>query len=267
MENSIEITKKIRKDILYMSYYSKASHIGSCLSIVDILYVLYWNIMNINPNIYTDDKRDKFILSKGHASAALYATLAEKGFFDISYLQKYYINDGILPGHLDFTTVPGIEISSGSLGHGLSIGVGMAISNSLDNNPGQIYILLGDGECEEGSVYEAAILAGTLKLNNLTVIIDKNGLQGCDKTENIISQKKLKELWTSFGWQCIDINGHNLEEIKNSLKITSNIPKAVIASTIKGKGISFMENKIEWHYKSPNKEQYELALKELEGLN
>lgn len=172
MENT-----NIRKSIIHMVHYSKSSHVGTCLSIVDILYTLYFRIMNINPLNPEKPDRDKFLLSKGHGSAALYATLAERGFFPKEYLDKYYIDGGILPGHLDMEAVPGVEASAGSLGHGLSIGLGMAIANRQTNNPGHVYVLVGDGECNEGSIWEAIMLASTLKLENLTAIVDYNKLQ------------------------------------------------------------------------------------------
>ena len=246
-----------------MSYYSKTSHVGSCLSIVEILYVLYYKVMNIDPGNPDKEDRDKFILSKGHASAALYATLAEKGYFDKSVLEKYYIDNGILPGHLDMCKVKGIEASSGSLGHGLSIGLGMAIANRLKRNTSKIFVLLGDGECNEGSIWEAAMLAASLQLGNITVIIDRNHLQGYGRTDEIIKSNNLADRWRAFGWETYEIDGHNIEQIERSLRCISSGPKAIIANTIKGKGISFMENRLEWHYKSPNEEQYNLAINEL----
>jgi transketolase len=257
------INYNIKKAIIHMSYYSGSSHVGACLSIVDILIVLYFHIMNIDPRNPRKPDRDKFILSKGHASAALYATLAERGFFPKEFLDKYYIDGGILPGHLDKEAVPGIEASVGSLGHGLSIGLGMALANQKGNNLGHVYVLLGDGECNEGSVWEAVMLAATLKLKGLTVIVDYNKLQSFGRTNEVICQENISERWRVFGWETYEVNGHNVDELQNVLKIKQEGPKAIIAHTIKGKGISYMEDKLEWHYKSPNLEQYNLALKEL----
>lgn len=257
------ITKEIRKSILQMVYRSKSSHIGSCLSIVEILYVLYFKVMRIDPAHPDNESRDKFILSKGHASAALYATLAEKGFFEKQLLERFYVDYGLLPGHVDMKAVPGIEASSGSLGHGLSIGIGMAIANKLSNNPGHIYVLLGDGECNEGSIWEGVMIAPMLKLDNLTVIIDLNKLQGYGRSDEIINQSNIIERWKAFGWDTYDIDGHDTEEIEVALKYYHSMPKVIVANTIKGKGISFMENKLEWHYKSPNTEEYQKALAEL----
>lgn len=258
MENT-----NIRKSIVHMCHYSKSSHVGTCLSMVDILYVLYYKIMHIDPSNPTMAGRDKFILSKGHGGAALYATLAERGYFPKAYLDRYYVDGGLLPGHLDREAVPGVEVSAGSLGHGLSIGIGMAIANQLDEDQGHIYVLVGDGECNEGSIWEAVMLASTLKLQNLTVIIDYNQLQSFGRTNEVINQENMSERWKSFGWDAIDIDGHNLQAIEDAFKLPHVGPRAIIAHTVKGKGVSYMEDKLEWHYKSPNDEQLALALQEL----
>ena len=258
MENT-----NIRRSIVHMCHYSKSSHVGTCLSMVDILYVLYYKIMHLDPANPTMAGRDKFILSKGHGGAALYATLAERGYFPKTYLDRYYVDGGILPGHLDMEAVPGVEVSAGSLGHGLSIGIGMAIANQLDEDQGHIYVLVGDGECNEGSIWEAVMLASTLKLQNLTVIIDYNQLQSFGRTNEVINQENMSERWSSFGWDAIDIDGHNLQAIEDAFKLPHKGPRAIIAHTVKGKGVSYMENKLEWHYKSPNDEQLALALEEL----
>ena len=256
----------IRKAVVYMTHYSKSSHVGTCLSIVDILYALYFKILNIDPKNPKKENRDKLLFSKGHGSAALYATLAERGFFPKALLNRFYVDDGILPGHLDMEAVPGIEISAGSLGHGLSIGVGMALANKGSGNPGKIFVILGDGECNEGSVWEAIMIAPHLKLDNLTAIVDFNQLQGFGRTDEIINQENIVERWASFGWGVIEVNGHNLMELEKALKASQSGPKVIIAHTVKGKGVSFMENKLEWHYKSPNDDEYEEAIRELEGV-
>ncbi|MDB5053046.1 MAG: Transketolase domain protein [Bacilli bacterium] len=258
MENT-----NIRKSILHMVHYSKSSHVGTCLSIVDILYVLYYKVMHISPTNPMMADRDKFILSKGHGGAALYATLAEKGYFPKKYLDQYYIDGGILPGHLDMEAVPGVEASAGSLGHGLSIGIGMAIANQLDQMKGHIYVLVGDGECNEGSIWEAAMLASTLQLKNLTVIIDYNKLQSFGRTNEVINQENMSERWKCFGWDAIDVDGHDIHALEEAFKLPSSGPRAIIAHTVKGKGVSYMEDKLEWHYKSPNDQELEMALREL----
>jgi len=247
-----------------MMHYSKSSHKGACISIVEILYILYFDILNIDPNHPQKPDRDIFILSKAHASAALYATLAHRGFFPIEWLDHYYIDDGILPGHLDMNAAPGVECSAGSLGHGLSIGLGIAIARAIRKEPGQIYVLLGDGECNEGSVWEAIMLASTLKIKNLTAIVDYNHLQGMGR--EVINQTNLSERFKAFGWNSIDVDGNDLASLKQAIPgVEQASPFAIIAHTIKGKGVSFMEDRLEWHYKSPNDEEYVAALAELEN--
>jgi transketolase len=259
-------TNNIRKTIIHMVHYSKSSHVGTSLSMVDILSILYFKIMNIDPRNPKKPDRDKFILSKGHGSAALYATLAERGFFPKEYLDKYYIDGGILPGHLDMEAVPGIEASTGSLGHGLSVGLGMAIANQQKSNTGHIYVLLGDGECNEGSVWEAVMLASTLQLKNFTAIVDYNKLQSFGRTNEIICQENIAERWRAFGWEAYEVDGHNLDELEKVFNLKQSGPKVIIAHTVKGKGVTYMENKLEWHYKSPDNDQYNEALKELGAL-
>jgi transketolase len=263
MDKELEnFSRKIRIHVLNMVMNAQSSHIGSSFSIVEILTVLYKVILNVNPKHIDDPNRDKFLLSKAHGSTSLYGVLAELGFFPLSHLEKYYINDGILPGHLDQQTI-GIEFSFGSLGHGLSVGLGMAISNNQMNNPGKIYVLMGDGECNEGSVWEAIMLASHLKLSNITAIVDYNKIQSFGNTNEVINQEPMNERWKSFGWDVIEINGHSFEELVGAFEVISTKPKVIIAHTIKGKGVSFMENSLDWHYKSPNDEQYEMALKEI----
>lgn len=264
--NYNKISNNIRKKILKMIFNSQSSHIGSALSCVDILTVLYTKILSINPQDPHAENRDRFILSKGHAASALYATLAQRGFFPKEILDTYCQNGGRLPGHSSRGYVPGVEASAGSLGHGLAIGAGMALAAKRDDKKNRIFVLISDGECDEGSVWETAMFASHNKLDNLTAIIDYNKLQAFGKTNEVLNLEPLQEKWLSFGWQTQEINGHNFVEIeKTLLKIPfkSNTPSLIIAHTVKGKGISFMENKLEWHYKSPNKEEYLLALQEL----
>jgi transketolase len=258
LDNSI--LKELRKEIFRMMHYSKSSHIGGCLSCIDILYTLYFKIMDCEKIKAKSPDRDIFILSKGHNSAALYATLAYAGFFPKTYLNKYYINDGILPGHLDMTKVDGIECSSGSLGHGPSIGLGFAIAKTRNKNNGHVYVLLGDGECNEGAVWEAIMLAATLEQKNYTLIIDFNHLQGMGR--DVINQNNLGERFASFGFRVEEINGNEITQLIPALQDRDG-PLAVIAHTVKGYGVSFTQDKLEWHYQSPNDEQLELALKEL----
>jgi len=258
-----QISKNIRKSIVTMNAKSFASHSGTALSAVDILSVLYFKIMNVDVNNPKLLNRDKFILSKGHGSSALYGTLAEKGFFDKKLLEGFYLDNGLLPGHLDKEAVPGVEVSSGSLGHGLSLGIGMSIANKVDKLDGHVYVMCGDGELDEGSVWEAIMLAPHKNLDNLTLIIDYNKLQGYGNTNEVINLEPLHEKFKAFNWNVIEINGHDFQEIEQALIAIADKPKVIIAHTIKGKGVSFMENEFVWHYKSPNEEQLKQALEEL----
>jgi len=262
--NLEQISKEIRKSILQMNAKSNASHTGTALSCVDILTFLYFKIMNIDPKNPKMKNRDKFILSKGHGSSVLYATLSQRGYFDKSLLDGFYLDGGKLPGHLDKEAVCGVETSSGSLGHGLSIGVGMAISSKFDELTNHIYVMCGDGELNEGSIWEAVMFATQKNLDNLTLIIDYNKLQGYGKTNEVINLEPLDKKFEAFNWEVIQINGHDFLEIQKALETKANKPKVIIAHTIKGKGVSYMENELIWHYKSPNKEQLEQALKELQ---
>ena len=256
----VAFVKAMRKEIFRMMHYSRSSHIGGCLSCIDILYTLYFKIMDCEKIKTKSPDRDIFIMSKGHNSVALYVTLACAGFFPRDYLSKYYIDDGFLPGHLDMTQINGIECSSGSLGHGASIGLGFAIAKDRNNNSGHVYVLMGDGECNEGSVWEAVMLAATLKQKNYTLIIDFNHLQGMGR--DVINQYNLGERFTAFGFDVKEIDGNDSEQLTKVL-LERKGPSAVIAHTIKGYGVSFTENKLEWHYQSPNDKELELALKEL----
>lgn len=262
-----QISKQSRKKILKMIFDSQSSHIGSALSCVDILTVLYFKILSIDPKNPLAENRDRFILSKGHAASALYATLAQRQFFPEKILDTYCLNGGELPGHSTMNCVPGVEVSTGSLGHGLSIGTGIALAGKRDNKNYKVFVLISDGECQEGSVWEAAMFSSHHKLDNLITIIDYNKLQAFGRTNDVINLEPLKDKWISFGWQVQEIDGHNFNEIEKvceKLPFEKNKPSIIIAHTIKGKGISFMENKLEWHYKSPNKEEYNLAIKELD---
>jgi transketolase len=188
----------------------------------------------------------------------------ERGFFEPHYLEKYYIDDGILPGHLDKLSAPGIEYSTGSLGHGFPVSIGMAISNRQTRNKGRIFVLIGDGECNEGSIWEGAMLASHLKLTNLTAIIDYNKIQSFGRTNEVINQEPIVDRWNSFGWDVFEVNGHDFENLIKAFESPQKGPKIIIAHSVKGKGISFMEDRLEWHYNSPSIEQYKQAIAELE---
>jgi transketolase len=263
-KDRIKITRNIRKAILQMNHRANASHSGSALSIVELLTALYFSYLNINPKKPDDPDRDRFILSKGHASSALYATLAERGFFDKGLLDKFYVDGGILPGHVDMEAAPGLECAAGSLGHGLSIGVGMAIAARVQKRKSKVVVMISDGELNEGSIWEPLLLAPHLKLDNLTVIIDYNKIQSFGITNEVINLEPLHEKLESFNWHVIEVDGHNMDDIGNALNTKSNQSKIIIAHTVKGKGVSYMENKLEWHYRSPDKKLLELAFSELE---
>ncbi len=264
MEHSTkDIAKEIRKRIIKM--HQKGPHVSATLSAVDILAVLYFDIMHI-PSPFDPD-RDRFILSKGHAASALYATLTKKGFIDEILLEQYLANNSTLYGHPVRGTAPGIEASTGSLGHGLSIGIGMAWAAKNNRKKFKIYVLMGDGECQEGSVWEAAILASRLKLDNIIAIIDANNLQGYEKVDNIQPVSSLKKKWEAFGWKVGEVDGHNVNKLKRVLKNlphNTGKPYILIAHTVKGKGIAEMENKLEWHYFSVTKDKIESFIEELD---
>jgi len=263
-----EKSKEIRKNIIEMVHSAKSGHPGGALSITDILTVLYFYELNINEKNPKDENRDRLILSKGHSSPALYAVLAERGFFPKEDLKSFRKIDSFLQGHPDMNKIPGVDMSSGSLGQGLSVSNGMALSAKLDNKDYRVYCILGDGEINEGQIWEAAMTSSHYKLDNLCVIIDYNGLQIDGKTKDVMNTEPLDKKFESFGFNCINIDGHNYEEIINAFKMAKNTkerPTVIIAKTIKGKGISFMENEVSWHGKAPNDEQYRLALSELEN--
>lgn len=249
-----------------MAYQSHTAHIGSSLSIADILAVLYFHILKINPKRPNLKTRDRFLLSKGHASTALYAALALKGFFNERVLASFCQDGDRLGVHPEIHNVPGIEISSGSLGHGLSLGVGMGIAGKVDKLSYRVFVLLSDGECDEGSVWEAALSASQLKLDNLIAIVDYNKLQALGETSKIMNLEPLAGKWESFGWEVREVNGHNISQLLDAftqLPSVKNKPRVVIAHTIKGKGVSFMENQFVWHYKNLDEQGYKKALNDL----
>ncbi len=260
-------SREIRKQVVHAVSRSNSSHIGSALSTVDVLVALYFSAMRIYPKDHKHPERDRFLLSKGHGCAALYATLSRAGFFEEEELEKFHVDGGKLPGHSTLHCAPGIEASTGSLGHGLPIGVGMALAARIDKRKYRTFVLMGDGECDEGSVWEAALFAGNAKLDNLIAIIDYNKIQSFGYTKEVLDLEPLKAKWESFGWSAIELDGHDLAALTKtlgSIPFEKGKPSLVIAHTVKGKGVSFMENRLEWHYKSPNEEQKKRALEELE---
>ncbi len=260
------LAKDIRVSALRMANLSKGSHIGSVFSIADILAVLYGRILLFRPQEPSWENRDWFILSKGHAGAGVYAALAAVGFFDKMLLDSHYQNNSRLSGHVSSKKVPGVELSTGSLGMGLGVSAGIAYSKKLDDRNESIFCILSDGECDEGSTWEAAMFAGHQKLSQLTIIIDYNKLQSIKTTTETLNLEPFREKWESFGWDTIQIDGHCHESLFSSLRKVnskSNKPRCIIANTVKGKGVSFMENNVLWHYRSPQNEEYEAAMREL----
>ncbi len=263
----VNMAKEVRKGIIEAVYSNKSGHPGGSLSIADILTVLYFKELNIDPNNPKWEDRDRLVLSKGHCAPVLYSCLANRGFFDISELRKFRNIEGILQGHPDMKKVPGVDMTSGSLGQGLSVSNGMALAGKLDKKDYRVYCIMGDGEIEEGQVWEAAMTASHYKLDNLCVIIDNNNLQIDGEIDKVMNPYPIDEKFRSFGFQVINIDGHDIDEIIKAFDVAKNIkekPTCIIAKTIKGKGVSFMENQVNWHGKAPNEEQYNQAMKELE---
>lgn len=261
-----KIAREIRIKVVWMSYNSKVGHLGSALSIVDILVVLYFSTLNINPKNPKDKKRDRFILSKGHAASALYAILAKKKFFPEYWLDKYCKNGGKLGTHPDHYNVKGIEWTTGSLGHGLSVGCGMAISLKRVQSKSKVFVLISDAESQEGEIWEAALTASQYKLDNLMVIVDYNKVQAFGKIAEVLGLEPFAKKWESFGWEVNLTDGHNFSELINKTEFlmkSKGKPKILVASTIRGKGVSFMQHHLEWYYHYPSEQQLILALEEL----
>ena len=263
------IAIEVRKGIIEAVYSAKSGHPGGALSCADILTVLYFNQMNIDEKKPNDPNRDRLVLSKGHASPALYSVLAEKGYFNKELLKTFRKIGSNLQGHPDMKKVPGVDMTTGSLGQGLSVAVGMAIASKMDKAGCDIYCIMGDGEIEEGQVWEAAMAASKNKLDNLCVIVDNNNLQIDGEIEKVGGMNNITEKFQSFGFNTINIDGHNIDSIIDACttaKQTKGKPTAIIAKTVKGKGVSFMENQAGWHGKAPNEEQYNLAIEELNNM-
>lgn len=260
------IAIEVRKGIIEEVYNAKSGHPGGSLSCADILTVLYFNQMNIEPEKPHDPNRDRFVLSKGHASPALYSVLAEKGYFDKELLQTFRKIGSNLQGHPDMRKVEGVDMTTGSLGQGISAAVGMALASKMDRAGCKVYCLLGDGELEEGQVWEALTAASKNNLDNLCVIVDNNNLQIDGEIDKVGGMNNLTEKLMSFGFNVISIDGHNIDSIIDAFataKQTKGRPSVIIAKTIKGKGVSFMENQASWHGKAPSEEEYSRAMEEL----
>jgi len=271
MKNSAKLeklSKELRKTVLKMCYHAGGGHIAPSFSSTEIMTTLFFDILNFDKNNYKSESRDRFILSKGHASALYYAILAEKGFIDKNSLNTFCQKGSHLGGHPESHLTPGIDFSTGSLGHGLSFGAGVAFAGKMDKKTYKTYVLLSDGECQEGSIWEAALFSSHHKLDNLVAIVDHNKLQSLGNVADIANLDSFADKWKSFGWDVKEIDGHNIPQLLDTLKsvpFTQNKPSVIIAHTIKGKGVSFMEGMPIWHYRIPsNKEEWEIACNELE---
>lgn len=264
--NTVNLARKIRIGALKMTSAGKSSHIGSCFSIADILATLYGKVLKIDPKDPKSKDRDRFILSKGHAGAAIYATLAEMGFIEKDILTTHCQDGSVLSGHVSHKGIPGVELSTGSLGHGLGVGCGIAKALKLRKSSSKVFVLLSDGECDEGSVWEAALFSQHHLLNNLVAIIDYNKLQSLATIKETMNLEPLRKKWESFNWEVYEVNGHEHNELLNvfnTLSNNSSKPKVIIANTVKGKGVSFMEKKVLWHYRSAQGDELKKGLEEL----
>ena len=271
MENSktlAVIAAKARCLGMEMVYSAASGHIGGSFSAMDILTTLYFNVMNVDPKNPNAQDRDRFVLSKGHCTPALYPVLALRGYFDEKELKMFRSIDGHMSGHAEMKYVKGVDMSTGSLGQGISAAVGMALAGKMDGKAYRVYTLLGDGEIEEGQVWEAAMSAAKYKLDNLCAVIDVNGLQIDGKTSDVMPSEPLDEKFAAFGWNVIKCDGHNYDDLTAAFakaKTVSGCPTVILAKTVKGKGVSFMENNAGWHGKAPDAEQYEKAMAELKN--
>ncbi len=264
-----KIACNVRKGIIEGTFNAKSGHPGGSLSIAEILTYLYFKEMNIDPQNPAKEGRDRFVLSKGHAAPALYSVMAQRGYFPVEELKTLRKSNSRLQGHPSMNYLPGVDISSGSLGQGISAACGMALGAKLKGDAFRVYVVLGDGEIEEGQVWEAAMYANAKKLDNLVAFVDNNNLQIDGTVEEVNSPYPIPEKFAAFGWNVIEIDGHSFDEIENALnaaRACKGKPTAVIAKTVKGKGVSYMENQVNWHGSAPNAEQYETAMKELDAV-
>lgn len=263
------IARRIRGQVVALSAKARTAHVGSCLSCVDIVTAAYWSALRIDPTRPDDPSRDRFILSKGHAALTQYCALALKGFITDDELQTFNADGGRLAEHPLPGLVPGVEAATGSLGHGLSIGLGMALAGRIQQRPYKVFALLSDGECNEGSVWEAAMLAAAQRLDNVCVIVDHNKWQATGRSNEVLALQPFREKWEAFGWSASEIDGHDLDALADRMSRVpdgSGKPVAIIAHTVKGKGVSFMEDDNNWHYRVPTNEEVAIAFREL-GLS
>lgn len=266
LNTDVAIAREIRRETLKATAAAKSGHPGGSLSLAEIMTVLYFEEMSLDPMNPQYQERDRFVMSKGHATPVLYAALALRGFFPVGELATFRQINSRLQGHPDMKHIPGVDFTTGSLGQGLSGALGMALAAKLDHSPRRVYAIIGDGECQEGQIWEAAMAAAHYKLDNLTVILDYNNLQICGEICDVMNIEPIAEKWQAFGWHVVELDGHDFTQIRESIceaKSTKGKPTLLLAHTIKGKGISFMENKAEWHGSAPNAEQLAQALAEL----
>ena len=262
--DTVDLALRLRRHVVRMCHAGGSSHVGSCLSIADVVAVLYGEVLRLDPARPGWPGRDRFILSKGHAGACVYAALAERGFFPGEELATHCRNGSRLSGHVSHKGVAGVEVSTGSLGHGLGIGAGMAFQLRRLGGTQRTFVLLSDGECDEGSVWEAALFAAQQRLGRLCAIVDCNGLQSLGPTSDAIGLEPFGAKWRAFGWRVLRIDGHDHDALRNALSAPGDDrPLCVIADTVKGKGVSFMENQVLWHYRIPAGEEFAAALREL----
>ena len=263
-EDLDKIAREIRYRLIRLSHEAQSAHLAGALSCVDILVALYWHVLRIDPKNPTDPTRDRLVFSKGHAVSALYAVLARKGFLPTETLDRYNQPHAGLPEQPCPGLVPGVEWATGSLGHGLGVGLGMSLASKIQNNPHSTFVVMSDGECQEGSVWEAAMLAPRLDISPLTAIVDFNGWQATGRSLEIMQMEPLAEKWNSFGWDACEIEGHSITALVAALlRPRDGRPRVIVARTLKGKGASFIEDDNNWHYRSPNAEEVEKAAKEL----
>ena len=264
-EHFKELARQVRLIILDIIHKTRSPHIGSSLSTVEILVALYFNFLDVSAKNPIDENRDRFILSKGHACPALYAVLHKKGFISEDELSRFAVDEGLFEHHPNLDLKHGIETTTGSLGHGLSIGTGMALSSKIDSNKYKVYVLLSDGELNEGSTWESIMFAGHHKLNNVIAFIDYNKIQALGFTKNIINLAPLGKKWKDFNWHVQEVDGHDFTQIFKALSsMSASQPNSIILHTVKGKGVSFMENNLLWHYRAPDEKEYAQAKRELQ---
>jgi transketolase len=263
-----ELARQARRSALSMCSRSGASHIGAALSVIDILAVIYGDVADVSPHRTDDPSRDIVLVSKGHSASGVYAVMAHAGYFPLTWLDDYYLDGSHLGGHVTAHGIPGVELSTGALGHALPFGVGRALIDQLDGIDRRVFVVLSDGECAEGSNWEAALMAAHHHLGNLTVVVDRNQLQILGRTEDVLGLEPFADKWRAFGWEVGEVDGHDHDQLRTALARRSGVqharPRVVIAHTTKGKGVDFMEDRVEWHTLVPNTEHLETALAQLE---